>query len=227
MFADVFSYQCVFLMLLCKILRHIRKGSITVPRDNRRKTIDNRKSAALNRKAIEKMQVFYMVNQLSYRTGSEDDLKQLQKLGIASYGQYAKVLTPENFAILDAFLHNEQAWRDLFEKATSFVSVDHDVIVGMAYLISSGNPTDIYQEDWCYIRMVGVHPHYTGRGIAKTLTKVCIDKAKEWNEKTIALHTSEFMDAARHIYESLGFKVLKEIPPRFGKRYWVYTLDIS
>jgi uncharacterized protein (DUF1810 family) len=35
------------------------------------------------------------------------------------------------------------------------------------------------------------------------------------------------MDAARHIYESLGFTILKEIPNRFGKRYWLYTLNIT
>ncbi|MDX2173612.1 MAG: hypothetical protein SFY56_10845 [Bacteroidota bacterium] len=34
---------------------------------------------------------------------------------------------------------------------------------------------------------------------------MCIAHAKQNNEKTIALHTSEFMDAARHIYEGLGF----------------------
>jgi ribosomal protein S18 acetylase RimI-like enzyme len=56
---------------------------------------------------------------------------------------------------------------------------------------------------------------------------MCIDKAKQTKEKTIALHTSEFMDAARHIYESLGFKVLHEIAPRLGKKYWLYTLDLS
>jgi ribosomal protein S18 acetylase RimI-like enzyme len=75
--------------------------------------------------------------------------------------------------------------------------------------------------------MVGVHPHYTGHGIARRLTEKCIEKAKELKEVTIALHTSEFMNAARHLYESMGFKVLREIPNRLGKRYWLYTLDIQ
>ena len=74
--------------------------------------------------------------------------------------------------------------------------------------------------------MVGVHPTYTGRGIARKLTGMCIDKARELNENVITLHTSEFMDAARHIYESLGFTVLKELAPRLGKKYWLYTLDL-
>jgi ribosomal protein S18 acetylase RimI-like enzyme len=74
--------------------------------------------------------------------------------------------------------------------------------------------------------MVGVDPAYRGQGIAKTLTKMCIDHARYNNEKTIALHTSEFMGPARHIYESMGFKVQYEIP-LFGKRYWIYKLDLE
>jgi hypothetical protein len=35
------------------------------------------------------------------------------------------------------------------------------------------------------------------------------------------------MHKARHIYESLGFTILREIEPRLGKKYWLYTLDIS
>jgi len=77
------------------------------------------------------------------------------------------------------------------------------------------------------MRMVGVNPKHRGQGIAKTLTEMCIEFAKQSDEKTIALHTSEFMDAARHIYENIGFTVLKEIPLLFGKKYWLYTLDLN
>jgi ribosomal protein S18 acetylase RimI-like enzyme len=63
-------------------------------------------------------------------------------------------------------------------------------------------------------------------GIATALTKMCIDRARALNEKTIALHTSEMMDAARHIYEKIGFTILQEIPPRLGKKYWLYTMEL-
>ncbi|HTA61317.1 MAG TPA: GNAT family N-acetyltransferase, partial [Bacteroidia bacterium] len=100
-------------------------------------------------------------------------------------------------------------------------------IIGMAYIVSSGNPWDIFKAEWSYIRMVGVNPAYGGQGIAKALTSMCINHAVKTNEKIIALHTSEFMNAARHIYESLGFKILQPIEPRFGKKYWLYTLSIN
>jgi hypothetical protein len=31
------------------------------------------------------------------------------------------------------------------------------------------------------------------------------------------------MVAARRLYERMGLEVLKEIDPRFGFRYWIYT----
>lgn len=156
-----------------------------------------------------------------------DDLFQVKNLANASYGQYSTVLTPENWNRLNTSLNDDNTFSELLRESAAFVCTEKEKVVGMAFLIGSGNPTDIFQDDWAYIRMVGVHPEYTGRGIAKALTLLCIQKAKDLHEKTIALHTSEFMDAARHLYEQVGFRKLKEIPPRLGKRYWLYTLEIS
>ena len=166
-------------------------------------------------------------NTLTYRSGTISDIDQLQSLSIMAYGQFQNVLTPDNWEIFNGNLHNKQRLVDILKISQCFVCLDNDKIIGVAYVIPSGNPTDLFKAEWSYIRMVGVNPEYRGQGIAKTLTKMCIDFAKQSNEKTIALHTSEFMDAARHIYENMGFKVLKEIPPLFGKKYWLYTLDLN
>lgn len=165
-------------------------------------------------------------NKFIYRTASHADKDQLKSLGIISYGQFYNVLTPENFKTLNDNLNNDDKLIELINLSTCYVCIYQDVIVGMAHIIASGNPSDIFKTEWSYIRMVGVNPKFQGQGIAKSLTQMCIDKAKETNEKMIALHTSEFMDAARHIYESLGFKVLQEIDQRLGKKYWLYTLDL-
>lgn len=97
----------------------------------------------------------------------------------------------------------------------------------MAFLVPSGNPTDIYQADWCYIRFVSVHPEFSGKCIGRQLTEKCIEVAKSNNEQILALHTSEMMQKARHIYESLGFAILRELEPRLGKKYCLYTLAIA
>ena len=74
--------------------------------------------------------------------------------------------------------------------------------------------------------MVGVHPDADGKGIAQTLTRLCIDKAKNTGEKFISLHSAEIMYAARHIYEKLGFRKIRLLDEHYGLKYWLYEMNI-
>lgn len=167
-----------------------------------------------------------MNNEFIFREAQPDDIPQLIQLGLVSYGQYASELTSENLEKLKTSIGNIDTWKSILTTSKSVVCVYKNELVGMAFLIPSGNPWDIFKTEWSYIRMVGVNPKYQGNGIAKTLTIKCIEAAKNNNEKIIALHTSEMMPAARHIYETLGFTILEEIAPRLGKKYWLYTLNL-
>jgi ribosomal protein S18 acetylase RimI-like enzyme len=164
---------------------------------------------------------------MRYRIATLHDKEKLQNLGLNSYGQFKNILTEENWNKLHSFLTNENSYADLLSNSRCFVCETNDEIIGMAYLVPRGNPTDIFQAGWSYIRMVGVNTKFAGKGIGKKLIQMCIDFAKETNESIIALHTSEFMDIARHIYESIGFKQIKELEPRLGKKYWLYMLDLK
>jgi ribosomal protein S18 acetylase RimI-like enzyme len=165
---------------------------------------------------------------IKYRNGTKDDIADLKNLAIKSWGQFRKELTTENWQKLYDSLNNDETYTELLENSTCFVSItDNDKIVGMSFLVPRGNPTEIYDKEWCYIRFVTVDPNFGGQGIGRKLTNLCIDTARQTNEKIIALHTSELMDKARHIYESIGFEILKEIDQRLGKRYWLYKLDLN
>ncbi|WP_338360067.1 GNAT family N-acetyltransferase [Yeosuana marina] len=164
---------------------------------------------------------------LSYRTGKPKDLIHLKKLAILSWGHYKKELTPENWTKLSAILNDDNNYQTLLDQSHTVVCETEDKeIIGMAYIVLSGNPTEIYDKNWSYIRFLSVHPNYEGQGIGRKLTKQCIDIAKANNEKHIALHTSIMMKKARQLYESLGFEILREIEPRLGKKYWLYLLNL-
>ena len=168
-----------------------------------------------------------MKSSFNYRVGSINDFDQLKQLGYSSYSEFQKVLTPENWQKLSTGLENDEKHKELISKSKVLVCEDKGKIIGVGYLVPSGNPEGVFQEDWSFIRRVGVDPSYRGHGIAKKITELCIKEATASNEKILALHTSEFMDAARHIYESLGFKKVREIDPIFGKRYWLYLLNLG
>lgn len=165
---------------------------------------------------------------IKFRNATNNDLTDLKNLAIKSWGQFRPNLTIENWEKLISSLIDENTYKELLDKSESFVATDDsDKIIGMAFLVPKGNPTDIYDRDWSYIRFVTVDPDFSGQGIGRKITNLCIDKARQNNEKIIALHTSELMNSARHIYESLGFEVLREIDQRLGKRYWLYKLDLK
>jgi ribosomal protein S18 acetylase RimI-like enzyme len=161
------------------------------------------------------------------RKGNIHDLNSVKHLGQDTWKQFEKDLTTENWGKLSSLLSNESLYRDLLQNSISFICENETgEIIGMSFLVASGNPTEIYHEEQCYIRFVTVSEKYRGLKLGQKLTKECIDHAKNSGEKKIALHTSEFMDKARHIYEKLGFKIIKEIEPRYGKKYWLYEMSL-
>ncbi|MGL4599790.1 MAG: GNAT family N-acetyltransferase [Bacteroidia bacterium] len=164
---------------------------------------------------------------MNYRNGSLNDLADLTKLAQKSWQKFQQELAPEHWQKLSSVVSSEQTFSNLLAIAPCFVcETEANELVGMAFIVPSGNPADVFEKEWAVIRFVSVHPYFAGQGIGKHLTMMCIDWAKQNNEKTIALHTSEMMQNARHIYEHLGFRILKELEPRLGKKYWLYTLDL-
>lgn len=160
-----------------------------------------------------------------YREAGIKDLEKLNHLGKLSYTEFSKDLTPENWKVLYHVLENKDNIKNLIQIGKVFVCEIGKEIVGMIYFIPSGNPTELYKENWCYIRFLGVDPKYRGIGIGKELVDSCIRYAKRSQEKIIALHTSEFMNSARRMYEKIGFNKTKEIE-RLGKQYWVYKMKL-
>ena len=165
--------------------------------------------------------------EMKIRNGNIHDLNSVKQLGQNTWKQFEKYLNIENWNELSNTLSNENLYKDLLMKSVSYVCENEiGEIIGMSFLVASGNPTEIYNEEQCYIRFVTVSDKYNGLKIGQKLTEECIEFARKSGEKKIALHTSEFMDKARHIYEKLGFKIIKEIEPRFGKKYWLYEMNL-
>jgi ribosomal protein S18 acetylase RimI-like enzyme len=163
---------------------------------------------------------------MTYRVADQHDLPALEELGLASYGRLKKHLSPENWAKMEALLKSDQTFPILVSDCHSFVCEETGRLMGMAFLVPRGNPTKVYSAETSYIRMVGVHPDAAGKGIAQSLTKLCIKKAKETGETMISLHSAEIMYGARHIYEKLGFQKIRLLDEHYGLKYWLYEMTL-
>jgi len=168
------------------------------------------------------------MRKMNFRSGNLKDLEQLKELGIRSWTQYKEQLTLENWESLLKTLIDSNNYSELLKKSECLICENSEKkIIGMAFLVSNGNPDEIYDQSWCHLRFVTVDPKYRGMKIGEKLTKDCIEIALRNKEKIMALHTSEIMESARHIYKKIGFKILKEIEPRLGVRYYLYTYEIG
>ena len=65
---------------------------------------------------------------------------------------------------------------------------------------------DSWPVAWSAIRLLGVDPDGRGLGVGRRLAAWCVARARERRDEAIGLHTSAFMEAARRIYEALGFE---------------------
>ena len=116
---------------------------------------------------------------MKIRKGNIHDLNSVKELEQNTWKQFEKDLTPENWHKLSSILSDENLYKDLLLNSTSFVcEIETGEITGMSFLVASGNPTEIYNEEQCYIRLVTVSEKYKGLKLGQKLTEMCIDYAK-------------------------------------------------
>jgi len=166
------------------------------------------------------------IKSLSYRKATTEDLAALQQTMIEAYKGYQNILLPEYWEKMKGNLANEETSIHLLELGTGFVCEHKGFVIGVVFVVPSGNPTALFSAEWSYIRMLGVLPKYRGLGIASALMSQCIDHAIEAGEQVLALHTAGYQ-SAWHIYERLGFRKVKDLELILGQYYWLYTLDLQ
>ena len=158
-------------------------------------------------------------------TATADDINAIADLNVEAYREFADCMTPDNWQKMEASIRSIE----VRTRSTRFLVMrDQGTIVGsVGYCPASrGNP-EIFPPDWATVLVLAVAPAHRGRGIAKALVSACIACARHDSARVIGLFTSELMTSAQQLYESLGFRRERELPPRLGLRYWRYKLDLS
>jgi ribosomal protein S18 acetylase RimI-like enzyme len=145
-----------------------------------------------------------MSNAILIRDASPAELDEIDALVKAAYLEF-RPLFPEKVW---------QAWMDNVSQTVRaaegmlIVAVEREVIQGAIkfYPDASRSGMGQWPEGVAAIRILAVSPQARGRGYGTLLARECVRRAEAMQISTIFLFTGEFMYAARHIYEKLGFR---------------------
>jgi GNAT superfamily N-acetyltransferase len=105
-----------------------------------------------------------------------------------------------------------------------------ELLGGVTYVTGPDDPySENLTEGDAGIRMLAVDPARHGRGVGRALTEACIERARAEGRRRLVLHTSDWMPAAKHLYESLSFQrdTALDFSPVPGIDLLGYGLDLT
>lgn len=156
---------------------------------------------------------------LILRDYKSSDKRLVNELALAAFAQYS-----DKYEDWQEFRGKIGKMAALAESAEIIVAEMGAHIIGAVVYVGPNKPrADMFYPEWAIIRMLVVSPDARGQGVGRALTEACLIRAKRDQAETVALHTSEIMHAALHIYRKLGFIFHSEVPDIHGVKYGLYT----
>ncbi|MDQ4148804.1 MAG: GNAT family N-acetyltransferase [Actinomycetota bacterium] len=119
--------------------------------------------------------------------------------------------------------------REVPEDLDLIVAVRNGELVGSVSFYRNGSRyASGWPPDWPAIRLLAVRPCARAAGIGRALTMECVFRARQAGAKRVGLHTTSFMDAARSMYERIGFRRLPALDVEYapGSSVLGYVLEL-
>jgi ribosomal protein S18 acetylase RimI-like enzyme len=110
-------------------------------------------------------------------------------------------------------------------------AVDDGRVVGTVTVelhgrIPGGHPRSPLAPDQAHVRMLGVHPDQRRRGIGRALMDAAVKRARRAGKRRMTLETTEAMEPAQRLYESMGFRRGQDVVFDDGFRLRTYELTL-
>lgn len=159
------------------------------------------------------------------RQSSPEECPGLPGLVVAAYQEYAPALGQAAWEQMRSSLLRVP---ELAATAVLLIAEHAGQLAGSVLYFPPGTSDEgIFPRHWASIRLLAVSPEQRGQGIGRLLTEACLARARQDQAELLGLHTSELMTTARQMYERMGFRQDRDLPSRFGIRYWRFVLPLG
>ncbi len=145
------------------------------------------------------------MSEVLLRSIGKGEMAAVRQLTLAAYQQYANIMKPGAWSGLSKAL--ETAF-EVANTAEILVAEQAGVIIGSVMLFPPA--LDSYNDQKTVsnipeLRLLAVAEAGRGHGVGKALVRGCIERARNSGAVALGLHTSDSMNVAIHLYESMGF----------------------
>ncbi len=162
------------------------------------------------------------------RNARPEELDEVAQLLKSAFQQYSASIPPQAWQF---YLEDIMDVCSRFSESELIVAELDGRLVGAItlYLDPARAEEGGWPRGWAGLRLLGVDPDYRNRGIGHALMEECLSRCRRKGIKTVGLHTTAMMDAARKMYEKMGFKRAPrhDFHPRPGVTVMAYRLDMG
>jgi ribosomal protein S18 acetylase RimI-like enzyme len=156
-------------------------------------------------------------------TASDSDLPAADEVAVEAFREFQ-----HHYTDWAAFSRNTSPMSSLASSATIVIAKLGDRVVGAVGYVAPNQPKgELFANEWAIMRMLVVSPAFRGRGVGHSLAVECVNRAIADGASTMGLHTSKIMTVALPMYERMGFRFERDVPPIFGVPYAVYVKELS
>jgi GNAT superfamily N-acetyltransferase len=163
-----------------------------------------------------------VASELEIRDAADDELDEVASLIVDAYAEYAARMSPDAWS---SFAHDIANVRGRMADTELVVAARDGYLVGTVTLYTQGRGVRL---DTLGVRLLAVLPSERGTGVGHALMSHAIERARAYDKQRVVLTTTVEMDAAREMYQKMGFWRFPELDhePAPGVRAEGFALDL-
>jgi GNAT superfamily N-acetyltransferase len=132
-----------------------------------------------------------------------EEIPEVSGLILEAYKQYESLMPP---LVWDQYARDMNDVQSRLPVSDLIVAEWEGRLAGaVTFFPETSSGQEGWPPSWASVRLLAVAPNGRGLGIGRELMNECLRRCRESGVAVLGLHTIEFMEVARRLYETMGF----------------------